>query len=172
MAGFLEAIDPLGEKLGVVLIQLPPSFKSSGSELLAAFLEQLPINRRFAVEFRHPSWYSQETADFLAEKNVCWVATEFEGVPKEVALTSDILFIRLVGVHGRFSEHDHEQIDVTPQLEDWWLWIRSKAGKVHSVYVFFNDDFSGHAPASANRLKGLIGLPVVKPDIPKQMRFF
>jgi uncharacterized protein YecE (DUF72 family) len=139
---------------------------------LTAFLENLPDNRRFAVEFRHPSWYKQEAADLLADKNVCWVATEFEGVPKEVALTTDIMFIRLVGVHGMFSEHDHEQKDVTPQLKEWWQWIRSKVDNVHSVYVFFNDDFSGHAPASANRFKELIGLPVIKPDIPKQMRFF
>ena len=172
MAGFLEAISPLGEKLGVILIQFPPSFTSSGSELLTAFLENLPDNRRFAVEFRHPSWYKQETADLLADKNVCWVATEFEGVPKELSLTTDILFIRLVGVHGMFSEHNHEQIDVTSQLEEWWQWIRSKSDSVHSVYVFFNDDFSGHAPATANRLKELIGLPVIRPDIPKQMRFF
>ena len=172
MAGFLEAVMPLGEKLGVILIQFPPSFNSSRTELLAPFLEHLPVQQRFAVEFRHPSWYTQKTADLLTEKKVCWVATEFEGVPKDVALTTDILFIRLVGVHGMFSEHDHEQIDVTPQLEEWWQWIRSKSDSVHSVYVFFNDDFSGHAPATANRLKELIGLPVIRPDIPKQMRFF
>jgi uncharacterized protein YecE (DUF72 family) len=172
MAGFLNAIKPLWEKLGVILIQFPPSFNSSKIELLVPFLGHLPGHQRFAVEFRHPSWYTHRTADLLAEKEVCWVATEFEGVPKEVELTTDILFIRLVGVHGMFSEHDHEQIDVTPQLEEWWQWIRSKSDSVRAVYVFFNDDFSGHAPASANRLKELIGLPVIKPDIPKQMRFF
>jgi uncharacterized protein YecE (DUF72 family) len=42
---------------------------------------------------------------------------------------------------------------------------------IHTVYVFLNDDYSGHAPATANRLKEIIGLDVIKPDIPKQMSF-
>ena len=100
-----------------------------------------------------------------------WTATEYPGLPREVPLTSDLIFIRLVGQHGRFSAHDREQIDVTHQLQGWWKWIRSNSERVQSVYIFVNDDYSGHAPASANRLKEMIGLPVVKPDIPKQMRF-
>jgi uncharacterized protein YecE (DUF72 family) len=106
----------------------------------------------------------------LAKNKICWVATEFEGVPKEVGLTSDILFIRLVGKHGRFNSHDREQIEVSPPLEWWWQWIRSQAEMVQSVYAFINDDFSGYAPASVNKLKGIIGLPTVEPDLPKQMK--
>ncbi len=74
--------------------------------------------------------------------------------------------------HGRFHSHNREQIEVAPQLEWWWQWIRSQAEMVQSVYVFINDDFSGYAPASVNKLKGIIGLPTVEPDLPKQMKLF
>jgi uncharacterized protein YecE (DUF72 family) len=172
MNNFLQAVQVLGEKLGVILLQFPPSFKSSNANLVIDFLADLPDNLRYAVEFRHPSWYIPQTGEMLADHDVCWAATEFREVPKEVDFTSDILFIRLVGQHGRFPAHNREQIDTTQQLDDWWQWIRSQADAVHSVYVFLNDDFSGFAPATANRLKNIIGLPVIKSDQPKQMRLF
>ena len=172
MAIFLNTISAIGEKLGVILLQFPPSFSSSNTDTVDEFLALLPANHAYVIEFRHPSWYSSQTADILSRHDICWAATEFQGVPKVVDLTTDMIFVRLVGQHGRFQSHDREQIDVLPQLESWWRWIRSKTDQVHSVYVFFNDDFSGHAPASANRLKKLIGLPVKKPDIPKQMKLF
>ena len=169
---FFQAIAPLHETLGVILIQFPPSFDTAHAKVFTDFLEQLPKNQTFAVEFRHSSWYIPQTTDLLSKYSICWAASEFPGVPREVDLTTDFVFIRLVGQHGRFAAHNQEQIDVVPQLEKWWTWIQSKADQVHSMYVFFNDDYSGHAPASANRLKEIMGLPVIKPDIPQQMSFF
>jgi uncharacterized protein YecE (DUF72 family) len=172
MSRFIDRVKILGEKLSVILIQFPPSFTNSHEAKLDAFLEYLPKDFSFAVEFRHRSWYVPETADMLLAHNICWVATEYKGVPKEVEVTSDKLFVRLVGQHGRFVRHDLEQIDVIPQLASWWDWMRSVADNISEIYVFFNDDFSGFAPASANKLKKMIGLPVIEPDHPKQMSFF
>jgi uncharacterized protein YecE (DUF72 family) len=171
MSDFITAVSPLGEKLGMILIQFPPSFDISNWDLFQAFLNELPQPFVYAVEFRHATWYIEKTSDLLSGLDICWVASEFPGVPKEVDLTSNSIFIRLVGQHGRFAAHDQEQIDVTTHLAWWWNWIKSKSEQVHSVYVFINDDISGHAPASANRLKEIIGLPVIKPNIPKQMKF-
>ena len=170
MLRFIDTFQTLDDKLGVILLQFPPSFASSNVINLSTFLEHLPKNLRFAIEFRHRSWYTPQTIELLAKNKICWVATEFEGVPKEVGLTSDILFIRLIGQRGRFNSHDREQIDVSPQLDWWWQWIRSQAEGVQSVYAFINDDFSGHAPAAANKLKSIIGLATVEPDLPRQMR--
>jgi uncharacterized protein YecE (DUF72 family) len=172
METFIEAVGLLDEKLGIILLQFPPSFSNSKISQVEQFVNELPKNKNFAVEFRHHSWYAPETGKMLARHNICWAATEFKGVPKEVELTSDIIFIRFVGQHGRFRLHNREQIDVRLQLEWWWKWIQSQSDQVQAVYCFFNDDFSGHAPAAANKLKDIIGLHVVKPEIPKQMRLF
>lgn len=48
--------DILGDKLGPILFQLPPSLKAD-RERLANFLALLPSGHRYAFEFRHPSWY-------------------------------------------------------------------------------------------------------------------
>jgi uncharacterized protein YecE (DUF72 family) len=170
MEAFINAVRLLDEKLGVILLQFPPSFSNSKIHQVEDFIKDLPKELNFAVEFRHLSWYIPRTGDMLARDNICWAATEFQGVPKEVDLTSDILFIRFVGQHGRFRHHDREQIEISPQLEWWWAWIQSQTDRVHSIYCYFNDDFSGHAPAAANKLKYIIGLPVVKPNLPKQMK--
>ena len=154
--------------IAIAIIGAAPKYLQWGEN----FIKDLPEDLIFAVEFRHRSWYAPQTGELLAQHNICWAATEFAGVPKEVELTSDILFIRFVGKHGRFRLHDREQIEVQPQLEWWWRWIQSQIDQVEAVYCFFNDDFSGHAPAAANKLKSIIGLPVVKPDIPKQMKLF
>jgi uncharacterized protein YecE (DUF72 family) len=172
MVEFVHTIEGLGSRLGIILLQFPPSFSNSNMQALSEFLKQLPTDYKFAIEFRHPSWYLGQTNDLLTEFGVIWAATEYPGVPKEVPLTTDTIFVRLVGKHGRFRSHNREQIDVTPQLESWWDWIRALSEDVYEVYVFINDDYSGFAPASANRLKKLIGLPVVDPDIPKQMKMF
>jgi len=172
METFIDAVRILDEKLGVILLQFPPSFSNTKLLQVESFIKDLPDDLVFAVEFRHRSWYAPQTGEILTRHNICWVATEFASVPKEVDLTSKILFIRFVGQHGRFQLHDREQIEVQPQLEWWWSWIQSQIDRVEAVYCYFNDDFSGHAPAAANKLKNIIGLPVVKPDNPRQMRLF
>jgi len=58
----LETAGLLNERLGVVLFQLPPNMKKD-SERLKNFLEQLPAPTRSAFEFRHESWFDDETFD-------------------------------------------------------------------------------------------------------------
>ncbi len=84
MTEFIHAVNTLGEKLSVILIQFPPSYSSSNASLVNDFLEALPKSRRYAVEFRNSSWYTKHTAAMLMQHEVCWAATEFQGVPKEV----------------------------------------------------------------------------------------
>lgn len=168
---FIESIRLLDDKLGVIVFQFPPSYDNSNNDTFDKFMEQLPGEFSFGAEFRHPSWYHEQTSILLGKHSISWVATEFEGVPKEVQLTSEAIFIRFIGKHGQFRRHDREQIDVSSKLNWWREWIQSKIEQVASVYGFFNDDFSGHAPAAANRFKEILGLPVTKQNLPKQMRF-
>jgi uncharacterized protein YecE (DUF72 family) len=67
MLAFLDAIRLFGDKLGPVLIQLPPSFDPVQRPALAEFLAMLPHDVRYAVELRHRGWVTPETAAFLRE---------------------------------------------------------------------------------------------------------
>ena len=68
---FLRAIDPLrsARRLGPVLFQLPPQMQRD-TDRLAAFLEILPRDLRYAFEFRHPSWLDEDVYGVLKARNV------------------------------------------------------------------------------------------------------
>lgn len=169
---FLAAVRLLGDKLGPILLQLPPSFTYTERESLATYLAALPNDRRFAVEFRHRSWDRPDTADLLRAHNICWVAADYIHLPKKIVPTTDFLYIRFLGKHGQFAVKDREQVDRTTDLQQWQQAIEPHLATVNRVYAFFNDDFAGHAPASVNRFKRLLGLELREIRPMQQGRLF
>ena len=78
---FMERAVGLGAKLGPVLIQLPPTLKIdlvSLDETLTHFGGRV----RVAVEFRHPTWFVEETRALLTkhEAALCWADREAEPI--------------------------------------------------------------------------------------------
>ncbi len=163
----------LGDKLGMLLIQLPPSFTLEQLSKLAAFAAVLPQDLRFAVEFRHRSWYTAEPEVYrlLEEHGVCWAATEYPDLPVRILPVRKSLYIRWIGQHGAFQRHDRERIDRSRSLERWWSGLQRAAGDLELVYGFFNNDYAGFAPATLNRFKELAGLPIEGADLPRQLDF-
>lgn len=172
MLAFLDVMRLLGDKLGPVLIQLPPSFSPAQQPVLADFLAALPNDLRYAVELRHRGWYTPATAEFLRQQGVAWVALDYLDLPRQVQVTADFIYIRWVGQHGRWVQRGREEIDVTPRLRWWWEQLQPALSQVREVYGFFNDDYAGYAPATCNRFKAIAGLPVIEPEIPQQGALF
>lgn len=174
MRVFIESSAGLKEKFGAVLIQLPPSFKEEEREILARFLPTLPPGPRYAIEFRHASWHVPRTAELLRQHGVCWVATDYEDLPVEIYPTADFLYIRWIGKHNVLPHPGHEVVDRAERLQAWVERIHNAAesGGVQTVFGFFDNDFAGHAPASCNRLKTILGLPVASSSGEEQGRLF
>jgi uncharacterized protein YecE (DUF72 family) len=169
---FLEVMRLLGEKLAVLLVQLPPSFSSVERPALSGFLEILPKDLRFAVEVRDLSWYTSETAELFSTHSVALAATEYENLPKRIEITAPFLYVRFIGQHGRFESHERERLDVDSQLEWWRQNLLDVENQVESIYGFFNNDYSGFAAGTCNRFKKLLGLPGEPFDPPRQPRLF
>ncbi|MEW5868331.1 MAG: DUF72 domain-containing protein [Chloroflexota bacterium] len=179
MGEFLEVARELGERLGVVLIQLPPSFDASRLPVLVDFVQRLPGDLRFAVEVRHQSWYTAGVADealplaqALARQGVCWAATEFPGLPGGFRRTSDFLYVRWVGQHGAFQQHSQERIDRDANLQAWWQQFQDQLPYVQAVFGQFNNDYAGFAAGSADRFKRIAGLPREPFPPAQQVRLF
>jgi uncharacterized protein YecE (DUF72 family) len=172
MAEFLAVMRELGEKLGPVLIQLPPTFGEDQADHLDTFLGELPTDLRFAVEFRHASWYQAETAALLRKHQIAWTATEYPNLPRGVHLTTNMIYFRLIGRHGQFQHHDREQLDRSANLQWWYQHVEKKLEKAPTIYGFFNNDYAGFGPGSCNQFKKLAKLPA--PDLipPQQARLF
>lgn len=174
MDEFTGAARLLGEKLGVLLFQFPPSFESVHLARLDNFLAELPAGLRFAVEIRNPSWYAahEETERVLARHGVAWAATQYPGLPARIYPTASFLYVRWIGQHGKYPEHSHERVDRSAELEAWRQKIEANAPGKEAVYGFFNNDYAGFAPATANRFKSIAGLPVEPLTPPQQGKLF
>jgi uncharacterized protein YecE (DUF72 family) len=57
VADFLRTIEPLGERIGPVQLQLPPSFGPESLDQLRRFVVGLPTSHRWVVELRHPAFF-------------------------------------------------------------------------------------------------------------------
>ncbi len=170
-AAYLETMRLFEDKLGPILIQLPPDFGQDEIETLAAFLRQLPKDLRYAVEFRNRSWHAASTGELLQAENVCWVSTEYQYMPQRIYVTTDFIYIRWLGRHGQYDTKDHERVDRTERLQEWLADVEQRKEEgIHTVYGFFNDEYSGFAPATAQRLQRLLGFEVRPLTPPHQSR--
>ena len=172
MTEFIDSLQPMREKLGPILIQLPPRFTQEKLDLLADFIVTLPPNLLYAVEFRHRSWYNEKTSQILSDHHVGWVATDFPSLPKQINLTTNFIYLRWIGVNGMYQRHSFERVDKTSQLKWWFDQLRSNQDQVHAIYGFFNNDYAGFAAGTCKRFKQLAGLLDEESDAPYQARLF
>ena len=89
-----------GDKLGPIVFQLPGRFKPD-RERLAAFLDALPAEHRYAFEFRDPAWFQPKIFEALAKHNVALCLYEFAGQQAPPEMTASFVYIRLHGPEGR-----------------------------------------------------------------------
>lgn len=88
----LETIHKAGQ-LGPVLVQLPPNLKAD-TGLLRDFLALLPRVVKFAFEFRHPSWFAEETYETLRQHNASLCVAETEDVITPEVPTAKFIYFR------------------------------------------------------------------------------
>lgn len=152
---FLELLRPLAEKLGPILIQLRPKFSFDRNlEDLERFLEVLPENYEWAVEFRHLSWMRDETWRLLRDQGITYTIVDEPLLPPEVEVTADFAYIRWHG-HGRCIWYDYEYSE--GELEGWVPRVKEVERKAERVYGYFNNHFSANAVKNAIEMLRFLG---------------
>jgi len=147
----LRHYDGLGGKLGPILFQFPPTW-SLNLDRLEGLLELVPRRYRCACEFRHPSWFTQDTYDRLEGHGVALCIADSTTYPKAVEVTAPFTFLRM---HGGKELYGSKYSDA--ELKKWARMIaRDFAGAGLDVYVYFNNDAHGYAVDNALRLKALL----------------
>ena len=141
--------DLLGDKLGPILFQLPPSMQRN-DERLESFLQVLPPGRRYAFEFRHPSWYDDQVFARLAGLDVSLCISDHHHAPAPWVRTASWVYVRGHGPGGRYWGRYPEAT-----LEDWAGRILGWRGEDRDVVCYFDNDPEGAAPKDADRLKQL-----------------
>jgi len=145
----------LKEKLGPLLFQFPPSFKLQKDTLerLEKLLELVfrfsKKNRelKYAFEFRHPSWFTDQLYELLKKYKAALVIADSPRYPKVEKVTSDFVYIRMHGSKVLFSsKYSKTEIEeLAKKIEDF-----SKNNL--EVYCYFNNDAHGYAIENAKDL--------------------
>ena len=164
-SAFVASLDPLGEKRGPLLVQLPAEFKrtTESSRTLAAFLAAAPDEVQIAVEFRDVSWHGNESYDLLREHGAALAWTAWRELPSAPVVTADFLYVRWLGVREWVGKYDRVTLDRTAEHDAWEADLRRAFPEVREVFGYFNNHWAGHSPASANEMKRRLGLVVVEP---------
>ncbi len=174
LAEFCARARLLGAKLAAVLVQLPPQFEATPENFraLREFLPALPRDVRFAVEFRDPFWFEEEVAEvFARHAHVSLALVEGPWVTRgrvwraaEVALReTEFAYVRWMGARDLTRFHRVERAQ-DANLALWAEALERLARRVPEVFAYFSNFYEGHAPASANKLKRLLGQEIVTPD--------
>ncbi len=159
---FLDKISPLktANKLGAVLIQLPPSFTVKEFSNTEQFLDRLPKGYDYALEFRHPSWETEGPWDMLKHYNIAAVMTDSpakDGLQflSEVKVTANHSFVRW---HGRDARHRYNYLYSKEELKPWVEKVNSIQSETAVVRAYFNNHYGAKAVVNALQFKEMIGL--------------
>jgi uncharacterized protein YecE (DUF72 family) len=148
----MAAADQLGDRLGPVLLQLPPTMRADAAALddcLAQFRvhdhARTPGRLRICVEFRHPSWWTAEIRQLLQARNaaLCW-ADRLGRPLGELWRTADWGYLRLhEGAAKPWPRYGQQA------LRSWLSRIADSWPAQADVFAYFNNDQNAAAPADA-----------------------
>lgn len=138
----------LAEKIGVILWQLPPNIKKDLSRL-EQFLALLDSDLRQCVEFRHDSWFEQDTYDLLEKYDVGFCMISAPNLPSPLRVTSDFAYIRWHGLDDWYKYDYSKQ-----ELSKWADVIKNL--EVDEVFGYFNNDYQAFAPKNCSQLLELL----------------
>ena len=154
-AKFLEHVAGLGEKLGVLLFQLPPFWKVNLERLesFLAYLREQGIvpGVRAAFEIRNATWNCPEVHDLMRRYGAALAFADWPDLAVEEPVTADFVYVRRHGPTWLYSsDYSREQLqELAGRIQGW-------VADGMDVYVYFNNDAGGYAVKNARELQELL----------------
>ena len=145
---FFEAVRGLGDKLGPVLIQLPPklAFDNGIAHEFFTTLRELHAGA-VVLEPRHESWFSAAVDRLLREFHIARVAADPPKGSEKAAQPGGWHGLHYWRLHGAprtyYSEYD------LPWLQSFAERLKSSASQPSETWVIFDNTALGHATANA-----------------------
>ena len=143
LESFLQAIEPVAAagRMGLVLFQLPPNFKAD-VDRLTVFLKQASGSGRprYAFEFRHASWFTEETYDCLRHYKTALCVAESDELESPDVATTDFSCYRL-----RKTEYSGAALAAVSKR------LQAKAAE-GDVFAYFKHEDEPHGPLRAREV--------------------
>jgi uncharacterized protein YecE (DUF72 family) len=149
---FVRTMQALEDRLGPLLLQLPPSFTVEGMGVLEDFLSDLPKGPRYAVEVRHGSWLGSDLPALLREHGVALTLIDYPRMPRLEEATADFAYIRWLGDRREFpSGHTYPKKDRDDDLM-WWSGVVDRfLEEGRTVFAYANNHYQNHSPSTLER---------------------
>ena len=144
-AQFCNVAGALGDQLGALLFQLPPTLKKDVSRL-ATFMKSLPPKAPAAFEFRHPTWFDEEVFETLDQHGRALCVADSEKLETPLRVTADFAYFRLRD--EGYQPHD---------IDEWARRIAAVRAQGKDIYVYFKHEEKGLGPEFARRLMERLG---------------
>ncbi|MCF0069162.1 DUF72 domain-containing protein [Dyadobacter sp. CY261] len=156
---FFGIFGPLKKHLGPILIQLPANSRFS-SGVAGPFYEETDRYKgfRFALEVRHPSWFSEESIALMKKHGITLVFSQAETFPYHEEITAKDIYLRFHGPSSLYSSPYSDEV-----LEEYAEKFTEWADQGHHVWAFFNNDVGGHALNNARKLQELVNTKIQIP---------
>ena len=158
---FYQRMEPLKDKLLALLIQLPPSYElKEGLDDLRSYDFFFEDEYRYAIEVRHPSWFSDLAYNFFRNSNISLVWSQMDKLQTPPIVTSDFVYLRLIG-DRRLSEDQFGkiQIDRSNEIKKWadkFDEIRQNEKNVKMAIVAANNHYGGFGPGTVNMFREIM----------------
>lgn len=166
---FTTAMARLGARCGPLVLQLPffnsSVFRGPGPffDRLDTFLSRLPQGFRIAVEVRNKAWLGPALCDLLRRHQAALVLVDIAYMPHPAWLaerfdvvTSDFTYCRLIGdrkaIDAMTDSFDRVVVDHSARLDRWSRLIRALQPRVRDLFVYANNHYAGHGPATIRDL--------------------
>ncbi|MEM0955911.1 MAG: DUF72 domain-containing protein [Pseudomonadota bacterium] len=188
---FMQVLEPLGQHLGVFLVQCPATLGPDELPLLQRLFEKLPQTHRYALELRHPRFFSEpeRIEPLLQQFNAGRVMFDSRPIyqgdsqhPEVVAARHkkpDVPLLETVYnelVYARVVLHPEESSN-TAFVQQWLQRMEDYLARGYSVYFMMHCPNNQHCPAFAERfhqqLRQRVPLPALPPwPLPQQDSLF
>ncbi len=130
---FAELFTPLDKLIDFYLFQLHPKTLPAAMPDLAEFAASTGLGKRFALECRHPDWFSATTVDWAKKLGITLVSIDAPGFSQEVFNTTGLVYLRMHG-RTRWYQYHYSLAELKEQA------AKIRAAKPKKAYVFFNND--------------------------------
>ena len=153
---FVRTMEELGDRLGPLLLQLPPSFTVEGLGVLDEFLAGLPEGFRYAVEVRHRSWLGSDLPAMLRERGAALTLVDYPRMPRMEEATADFSYVRWLGDRREFpSGHTRLKRERDEDLR-WWSGVLGRfVEEGRTVFAYANNHYQNHSPSTLERFESI-----------------
>jgi uncharacterized protein YecE (DUF72 family) len=154
VARFFEVFEPMKEKMGPVLVQLPPSLKFN-YDVAEHFYTTLKKNFKeysFAMEVRHQTWMTEESLTLMSKYDMAFVISQSgDRFPYAETITAKNIYVRFHGPKELYASSYSDKM-LKGFADKFKHWV----SEGHYIWAFFNNDVHMHALHNGKTLQQML----------------